>query len=171
MRLPTPRRVPCGVVGRELVGVRHCTVDWARYCEIFWHANNWKREHKTKVIRIIFSTVVNIFGSFRKLSRHTMLKNCIHIETVCRTGLKIRTAIQVICQLFGTQFVNHARTFIVHGIYSTKKKCSKNDICMISVKQTCKNFARNCFASEKQQQVVSHKAIICNNVQLTLRPN
>lgn len=54
-KLATPSRVPCGVVGRELVGVMAEPVD-RRCWTIFWQAVNRHNRKKNKNTRLTYAT-------------------------------------------------------------------------------------------------------------------
>lgn len=58
MALPIPIRGPCGVVGLELVGVRHgASAACARYWATFWHATERKRI-ENKVMYVITLNII-----------------------------------------------------------------------------------------------------------------
>lgn len=47
-KLAIPSRVPCGVDGRELVGVRHGVDPVSRCWTIFWHAERGEEREREK---------------------------------------------------------------------------------------------------------------------------
>lgn len=123
IELPMPIRGPCGVVGLELVGVRHgASAACVRYWATFWHAAIQNkaivREYWTQFEIGYASKRSSFIESLFAVTTETLtiLKHCLYIQTVGGTCFIIRTTLQVIGQFAGACLIYHTGTFFIYCI-------------------------------------------------------